>query len=142
MSENTTTDQTGTDQEQAFDDLTPYAASRVASLVTGKKYTEQSFYGYARTGAIASNYDQWNADGGKKSGYKVEFNGEAFAQWLKGVQSGRIRPSGRNVDYAALADAFNELADIDASDTEPDEPEADKSEDEAEADVTEVTESE
>jgi hypothetical protein len=92
--------------EQEFDDLTPYAAAQVMTLVTGNEVSEQTYYGYARSGSIASNYQAWLRDGGKKSGYKVKFDGNAFKQHLDGVVSGKIQPSSRGVDYARLAAEF------------------------------------
>jgi hypothetical protein len=94
------------DEVEEYSDLTPYAASKVAlRVLPGSKQTEQTYYGYARSGRIESNYQQWLADGGKKSGYKVKLNGAAFMQYLKDVKSGKITTTARN-DYDALADEF------------------------------------
>jgi hypothetical protein len=95
-------------EEPEYSNLTPYAASKVAQSVLGSKFgkqTEQTYYGYARSGRIASNYQEWLAKGGKKSGFKVELEGPAFMQYLRDVASGKIKPSTRT-DYDALAEEF------------------------------------
>jgi len=98
------------DGEREFSDVTPYAAAEIANRLLGvpegtKPRTSQTFYSLARNHTIASNYDEWSAAGGKQSGYKVEFDGPAFHQWLVDSAAGKIRGRSRN-DYDKLADEF------------------------------------
>jgi hypothetical protein len=109
MSENTNaaveTDETA--ETASFPNITPYHAAEVASRVLGTKVEPNTLYGLAKSGTVASNYDQWVRDGSKKSGYKVEFDGEAFAEYLRGRQSGHIVARGGKVNYASLVEQFN-----------------------------------
>jgi hypothetical protein len=98
------------DEDREFSNLTPYAAAEIANRVLGvkegdKPRTSQTFYSYARNGSIASNYKQWDADGAKKSGYKVELDGKAFMQWLNDSAAGKIKGRSRS-DYDKLAAEF------------------------------------
>jgi len=93
-----------------YSNITPFAATEIANRILGpgsdgKPRTSQLFYGYARSGSIASNYKQWVADGGKKSGYKVEFDGQAFMAWLNRQASGSTGTSTRH-NYDALTAEF------------------------------------
>lgn len=97
-------------EEREFSNVTPYAAAEVANRLLGvkegeKERTSQTFYSYARNHSIKSNYDQWLADGSKKSGYKVELDGVDFKRWLDDSAAGKIRGRSRN-DYDRLADEF------------------------------------
>jgi hypothetical protein len=85
--------------------ITPYYFQEVATDVLGRDFPPQTFYGYARSGAIASNYQQWLADGGKKSGYKVLLDGDAATEWLKGNLNGTITTPGKP-DTKAIAAQF------------------------------------
>jgi hypothetical protein len=90
-----------------MDDLTPFQAAKVASLVLGRELAPQGFYTMAKSHSIASNYDEYQARGGRGKGLKVKFDGKAFATWLKNVQAGGGTVSiGGKVDYAALAAKF------------------------------------
>jgi hypothetical protein len=93
--------------------LTPYAASKVANRLFAldgrvkRHYTEQTMYGYAKNGRIASNYTQWKRDGGRGvATYKVELDGDAFYAWMKDVVDGKTSTAARH-DYDALADEFS-----------------------------------
>jgi hypothetical protein len=96
--------------EAQYSNVTPYAAAELANRILGvqegdKPRTSQTFYSLARNGTIASNYKQWDADGGRKSGYKVEFEGGAFMEWLQATADGKIRGRSRN-NYDKLAEEF------------------------------------
>jgi hypothetical protein len=106
------TDESGEETEaQEYSNLTPYAAAELANRLLGvkegdKPRTSQTFYSLARNGTVASNYKQWVEDGARKSGYKVEFEGAAFMQWLQDSAAGKIRGRSRN-NYDRLAEEFS-----------------------------------
>ena len=62
----------------AHTDLTPYFASKIASAKLNKEFKSQQFYGYAKSGKIASNYKEYKSG----SADKILFDGESFAAWL------------------------------------------------------------
>jgi hypothetical protein len=93
-----------------YTDVTPFAAAEIANRVLGVETgktprTPQMFYGYARNGSIASNFKTWTADGGRKSGYKVEFDGAAFMQYLQDQKAGKSTTASRH-NYDELAAQF------------------------------------
>jgi hypothetical protein len=85
-------------------DLTPHAAHIVTNAVLAahgidKEIKPQLMYGLASKGTIASNRDEWIAAGGRKSGFKVTFNGDAFEEWLRQyIKGGAKKVTKTNVD--------------------------------------------
>jgi hypothetical protein len=100
--------------------LTPYAAAIVATRkgqTSGRlgldsegkpeEVSTQTMYSKARNHSIKSNYDKWQREGGKKSGYKVEFDGEAFYTWLQMFLRGSVQAGAGRIDYDQLADEYD-----------------------------------
>jgi hypothetical protein len=87
-------------------DLTPFRAAGVAELKLGKTITPQSMYGLAKSGAIKSNYAEYQAAGGRGHGIKVIFDGTDFLRWLREAKAGKVTTSTR-MTAAELADKFD-----------------------------------
>ncbi|SRR5216684_4706776 len=94
-------------------DLTPYAAMMITNIMFAKNHINveldpQPFYGYAKSGTIASNYKQFKAAGGKGHGIKVMFDGESFNKWLtQEIDNRKNGRSGRSkVNYSELATQY------------------------------------
>jgi hypothetical protein len=109
-------------------DLSPYAAAKVMTILTGEETAPQTLYGYARSGRIESNHEAYAA--GLEP--HVVLRGASFAQYAKDVMDGKVQPRVRQ-NYDKLAAQFT--AAIEQGDlpeyVEDDEPEATEPTDQA-----------
>jgi hypothetical protein len=97
-----------TEQTEApqYPNLTPFQACMVArKVLDNPNYQPQTFYTMAKSGAIASNYAEFTARGGRGHGLKVMFDGSAFAEWLKAAKAGTASTGSRQ-SIESLAEAF------------------------------------